>query len=343
MRVLVIGGTRFVGPWVVRRLVEAGHEVAVFHRGRTEAELPEGVEEVRGDRARLASFAAALRRLRPRVVLDMVPYTERDARELLRTFRGVAERVVAAGSGDVYLAYDRLRRVSPGEPGPVPLAEDAPLREVLHPYRADAPGPEHWTYDYDKIPVERVVLGDPELPGTVLRLPCVYGPRDQFRRVREYLRRMDDGRPAILLEEGHAAWRWTRGYVEDVAAAVALAVTDARSAGRVYNVGEPDALTEAEWVRAIGRVAGWEGMVVAVPRGRLPAHLAPDDFDWRHHLATDSSRIRAELGWAEAVPRGEALRRTIAWERAHPPDGGAAQPDYAAEDAALRKIAGCLP
>jgi nucleoside-diphosphate-sugar epimerase len=35
MKVLVVGGTNFIGPYAVRRLAEAGHEVAVFHRGRT--------------------------------------------------------------------------------------------------------------------------------------------------------------------------------------------------------------------------------------------------------------------------------------------------------------------
>ena len=44
MRVLVVGGTNFLGPPLVRRLVALGHEVAVFHRGRTGAELPPAVE-----------------------------------------------------------------------------------------------------------------------------------------------------------------------------------------------------------------------------------------------------------------------------------------------------------
>ena len=50
MRILLIGGTRFLGPFVVRRLVAAGHEVAVFHRGRTHAALPGAVEHISGDR-----------------------------------------------------------------------------------------------------------------------------------------------------------------------------------------------------------------------------------------------------------------------------------------------------
>ena len=98
MRILVIGGTNFIGPYAVGRLAEAGHEVAVFHRGRTEAELPEGVGRVVGDRRNLGDFVGEFRRLAPEVVLDMIPMNERDARGLVSVFRGVSRRLVAVSS-----------------------------------------------------------------------------------------------------------------------------------------------------------------------------------------------------------------------------------------------------
>jgi hypothetical protein len=53
---------------------------------------------------------------------------------------------------------------------------------------------------------------------------------------------------------------------------------------------------------------------------------------------TDSTRIRRELGYRETVPRAEAMRRTIEWERAHPPDPFPKELfDYAAEDQALER------
>jgi nucleoside-diphosphate-sugar epimerase len=339
MRVLVLGGTGFVGPHVVRRLTSAGHDVAVFHRGRTNADLPAGVAAIIGDRAELAAHRDTFARFAPGVVLDMRPLTERDARTAVETFAGLARRLVALSSQDVYRAYGRLIGTEPGPPDPLPLTEDAPLRERLYPYRGSAVaeqlGDQEWIRDYDKILVERAVLGRPDLPGTVLRLPMVYGPGDEQRRLFEYLKRMDDGRPAIPLESGLARWRWTHGYVEDVAHAVALAVDRERAAGRVYNVGEEAAPTQAEWVRRIGAAAGWRGEVVAVDRALLPPALVPH-LDTAQDLVSDSGRIRVELGYRETVAPNEALRRTVAWERAHPP----AQPDpthfdYAAEDAAL--------
>ena len=82
---------------------------------------------------------------------------------------------------------------------------------------------------------------------------------------------------------------------------------DDRAAGRVYNVGEPDALSEADWVREIGQAAGWKGQVVTVAGDRLPARLRlPLNFE--QDLTYDTSRIRAELGYSETLTRTEAIR-----------------------------------
>jgi len=338
LRILIIGGTGFSGPYVTHRLSELGYEIALFHRGQTQANLPPSVKHIPGDRRRLTNFADELKRFAPQIVLDMIPATEQDARRVMGLFRGIAQRVVALSSQDVYRAYGKLIHIESGSVETVPLTEEAPLRRKLYPYRGQAQRPDDRTYHYEKILVERVFMSDPELPGTVLRLPMVYGPRDPQHRLFEYLKRMDDGRPAILLEEGLANWRWTRGYVENVAVAITLAVTNEQAAGRIYNVGEAKALSIAEWVRKIGRAAGWKGNVVIAPEGRLPVHLTAD-INTNQHLVVDTTRIRKELGYDEVVSQAEALRQTIAWERAHPPaEIDRRLFDYAAEDAILSAL-----
>jgi nucleoside-diphosphate-sugar epimerase len=337
MRILIIGGTRFSGPHVVRRLVDMGHQIALFHRGKTEADLPKGVKRILGDRRNLSDFSDEFGRFAPEVVLDVIPATEQDARIVMSTFKDMAQRVIAVSSQDVYRAYGRLIGIEPGVPEPVPLTEDSPLRQKLYPYR-DRAKPGSREYDYEKILVEQVFMGDPELPGTILRFPMVYGPGDSQHRLFPYLKRMDDNRPVILLEKGMAGWRWTKGYVENIAAAIVLAVTDQSAAGRIYNLGEEESLSEAEWVRAIGVAAGWNGKVVTPPKERLPAHLL-SDVNTDQHLVVDTTRIRRELGYREPVSRDEALRRTVAWERAHLPDKiDPKMFDYAAEDALLAEL-----
>ncbi len=331
MRVLAIGGTGFIGSYAVRDLTERGHEVAVVHRGDTLASLPDGVQQILGDRTALSDLRPELERFAPDVVLDVIPYTRKQAHDLVQTFRGLAGRTVVLSSADVYRNYDGLRGKPSAPPDPVPLTEESPLRDALYPYRGhDIPFAHR--DDYEKILVERAVLSQTDLPGTVLRLPAVYGPGDKQHRLRPYLRRMDDGRPAILLSHEQAHWRWTRGYVANVAAAIGLAVSDTRAAGQTYNVGEDPTLTEREWIRQIGNAAGWRGDLVTIDEEKLPAPLR-QPHDWRYQLETDTRRIREALGYREPVARQQAIELTLRWERSQVDE--AERLDYAAEDQAL--------
>jgi nucleoside-diphosphate-sugar epimerase len=155
-----------------------GHEVAVFHRGHTEADLPQSVQHILSDRRDLADFSEQFTDFAPQVVLDIIPATQRHAQNVVCTFKALARRVVVINSQDVYRAYGRLIGLEPGPIEPVPLSENAPLRRRLYPYRGRAKGPDDDLYHYEKILVEQVIMGDPGLPGTVLRLPMIYGPRD---------------------------------------------------------------------------------------------------------------------------------------------------------------------
>jgi len=333
MRILIIGGTRFIGPHVCERLLALGHRVCLFHRGLTEAQLPPSVDQIYGDRNDLSNFASEFKELAPDVVVDMICYNEREASELVQLFSSVAGRIVVISSMDVYRAYGGLLRLEAAPLDHQSLDEDSPLRESRFPYRTLAQGLDDMAFNYDKIPVEDMVMSGSKLPGTVLRLPAVYGPGDH--RAFDYLKRMIDGRKTIILEENHSRWRWTRGYVENIAEAIAVAVVEDRAAGRIYNVGEPNALTELEWVRSIGQAAGWQGEVVVLPKERIPQHLSVP-YDLSHHLYGNTRRLRDELGYQEHVSFDDGMKRTVEWEREHPPERvDPSRFDYAAEDAAL--------
>jgi nucleoside-diphosphate-sugar epimerase len=321
----MIGGTRFTGPETVRLLLEGGHEVTAFHRGVSHDPRTRGAGEILGEIKDLNLFRDRFLEIKPDVVANMLCYTAQAAADFVSLMKGLARRVVVISSADVYLAFGRLHQTEPGPLQPMPLTETSALRAT------DLPGgPE-----YDKISVERIVMGDPDLPATILRYPAVYGPNDPQHRLYGYLKRFDDNRPAILLDEGVAGWRWSRGYADNAGLATALAVMDERSAGEIYNVAEPVAFTEADWVRMVGQAAGWEGEIVVVPKNQLPGHLGYD-IDTSQHYVLDSTKIRRDLGFKEGVLHEEALAKTIAWERANPPE--VIEPekfDYEAEDRVL--------
>ena len=337
MRILLIGGTGFIGRFVVATLKQQGHSLAVFHRGTTAA--PAGVDEILGDRNQLNSSTQELKRFAPDVVIDLVISSGSQAEELMNIFRGATRRVVMLSSIDVYRAVGVSHGTESGPLQEVPLTEESELRRTLHPYPPESMQLLHkvftWvTDDYDKIPAERVVMNDRELPGTVLRLPMVYGPGDPLHRFYPVVKRIVDRQRHIIFPETLAAWHSPRGYVENVAAAIALAATDDRAMRRVYNVCEEPSFSELEWAWKIASEMRWEGEFVVLPVERTPRHLLKPGNAAQHWTAS-SARIRHELAYKEPVAIEQAIRQTIRWERENPPPVAfLAQFDYAAEDTA---------
>ncbi|MFL6314291.1 MAG: NAD-dependent epimerase/dehydratase family protein [Terriglobales bacterium] len=341
MKILLIGGSGFIGQFAVRELQQNGHHVTIFHRGKTSA--PQGTEEILGNRQFLQDHQPEFRRQNFDVVVDFVLSSGRQAQQLMDTFRGIVGRVVGLSSMDVYRAWGVFYNMEPGGLQELPLTEDSELRtsrntyppEVLKRLRTSL---YPWIdEEYDKIPVEQAVLGDPKLPGTILRLPMIYGPGDPLHRFYPVLKRIDDGRKQIIFADDVAPLRTPRGYVEDVGAAVALAATSPQAAGRVYNVSETESFGELDWARKIAAATDWAGEFVLLPHNRTPKHLLSPG-NTAQHVVASSERIRKELDYRELLPHDEAIRRTIEWERSNPPQESSTQFDYAAEDEALRQF-----
>lgn len=225
-------------------------------------------------------------------------------------FTGVTRRIVALSSGDVYRAYGYLIGIEGSQPAPIPLSEDSPVRTKLFPYRRESTPKDDWCYDYDKLLVEEALLDAAGFQTTILRLPAVYGPRDEQYRFYEFLKRMEDDRSAIILPQTRAAFRWTHSYVGDVGYAVALAVSEESAANRVYNVGAPQTPSIYEWVTILAQEVCWNGQIVLLPNEELPSQLK-----WNgatdQHLVVDSSLIREELGFSEVNSFSKGLGATI--------------------------------
>jgi nucleoside-diphosphate-sugar epimerase len=340
MRILVIGGNGFIGSPLVRQLQGSGHDVGVLHRHPSAGLSNPCVVVIQGDRNRLSECLEQVRRFSPEVIVDLILSSGEQARQLMKIAPEITQRVVAISSMDVYRAWGVLVGTEPGMLEPLPLTEDSPVRTIRQAYPPETikmlQNVFSWLDErYDKIAVEEAIMNDAEIAGTILRLPMVYGPGDPLHRLFPLLKRFVDGRSFVLLADELAAWRAPRGYVENVAHAIALAATSDRAAGRIYNVCEEPTVSELDWGTRVANQMKWAGKFVVLARERTPKHLLQPG-NAAQHVVASSERIRRELGYSELIGIEEGIERTAAWEREHPPAiVDLKQFDYAAEDAAL--------
>jgi nucleoside-diphosphate-sugar epimerase len=171
----------------------------------------------------------------------------------------------------------------------------------------------------------------------MFRFPVVYGPRQPLPIEWCIVRRVLDGRRAIVLPDGGLTLS-TTGYVENLAQAILLAVDrpDAQPASRT-TAAMSARCTLRQRVESIARIMGHALEIIGVPAEvALPAwpmltHEASD------HRLMDLAKLRGELGYRDVVPPHEGLRRTVDWLVANRPDAFVEQLlgdpfDYGAED-----------
>lgn len=322
MKVIVLGGTRFIGRAIVEELAAAGHELLIVHRGVLEPDGLPPAQHLHADRMELPAHRSELAAFQPDAAIDCRALTRLDALTVVESLPdGI--RLAAISSIDVYRAFGALNTLR--ETDPVPIDEESPVRAERYPYRGKAPGMD----DYDKLDVEDVYL---PRGGTALRLPMVYGERDYQLREEFILRRIRAGRRRIPF--GAGMWLACRAYVRDVARGARLALESPSTAGMALNLCEDRTYSMAMWTRMILEAAGYEAELVRVADESLPEDLKPTGA-MTQHIAASAHRARTLLGWTTSDPV-ESLRTTVRWHLDNPPPESNA--DFSADDRALETV-----
>ena len=319
MRVIVFGGTRFIGRAIVEELAGSGHDMLVVHRGNLEPDDMPAVKHLHVDRAELGGHRNELAAFQPDAAVDCRALTRADSEIVLEALPA-ALRLVVISSIDVYRAFGALNQDL--ETDPVPLDEESAVRPTRYPYRGRMPGMEH----YDKLDVEEVYLAR---GGTSVRLPMVYGEHDYQLREEFILRRLRAGRTRIPF--GAGTWLACRAYVRDVARGVLLALESADAAGHVFNLCEDRTYSMRMWSRMILDAAGSTAELVRVADDVLPEDLKPTGT-MSQHIVVSAQKARSRLGWTTSDPV-ESLGTSVRWHLANPPPDP--DLDFSADDRAV--------
>jgi 2'-hydroxyisoflavone reductase len=248
MKVLVIGGTLFIGRQLVKDLCNAGHDVAVLHR-KPKHSLRRRVENLQADRNDPEAVGQALAGRRFDVVYDNVYDWERGT-----TAAQVEATVRACG--------DRLSRY-------IFMSSVAAYGDGLNHYEGDALASDNHPdpYSRNKAMTERMLFRlhhKHGLPVVTIRPPFVYGPGNPIYREAFFWDRMRAGRRVIIPGDGHRLMQFV--YVKDLVRTLVRAMEVPNAIGEAFNVGDPRPLTHAEVVQALATAAGKTPCTVHIPR-----------------------------------------------------------------------------
>ncbi len=252
MKVLVIGGTMFIGRRLVAELLKAGHDVTVMHR-KPKHDLGRRVHNLQADRGDVEAVREALSRGGFEVVYDDAYDWERG------TTAGHVEAAALAVAGE------RLHRY-------VFMSSVAAYGDGLNHHEGDAlaadddPNP----YSRNKAMTERMLFRLHQrsgFPVVTFRPPYVFGPGNPFYREAFFWDRMRDGRPLVLPGDGHRLMQFV--YVKDLVASMLRAIEVADAAGEAFNIGYDRPQTQLEVVQALAIAAGKKPNIVRVPRERI--------------------------------------------------------------------------
>ncbi|HKP86873.1 MAG TPA: NAD-dependent epimerase/dehydratase family protein, partial [Blastocatellia bacterium] len=280
MKVLVIGGTGYIGSHTVEELVRRGHEVSVFARGRNRARLPENASMIEGDRHNREDLARA-RSFRFDAIIDINAYTREETQTVINLFDGLVSRFVHLSTFSVCQHHS-----------PPPSDESDAL--VTDP--SDG-------YGYNKAECERALrwaYTKTGFPFVSIRPVAVFGPRDNKSRENYYLKRLVAGDPIIVPDSG--ATPIYAVYVKDLAAVLANALAAEAVTGGAYQLAQNELISVNNHVANIAELAGVEADVAHVPC-RLLERLG---FNLRHFpyntgdvlVVLDATAAKRDLGFA---------------------------------------------
>ena len=272
VKILVMGGTRFVGKPLVAQLQSEGHELTLFTRGKNP--VPAGVEHLCGDRSS-AEGLAVLEGRRFDVIVDSSGRTLEDSRAVVERTGAPAHRFLYVSSAGVYADSELW-----------PLTEDSPTDpQSRHSGKLDT---EAW-------------LRAEHIPFTSFRPTYIVGAGNYNPVESWFFDRIVHGRPVPLPGDGSMITQL--GHVNDLAAAMALSLGVDAAANRTYNCSSVQGISFRGLVAAAARACGKDPETVEI-RSFDPAGLdkkARKAFPLRMaHFLTDVTRVQRELAWTPA-------------------------------------------
>ena len=282
---LVMGGTRFIGVYLVKRLVEAGHDVVLLNRGKSDPPLP-NLPQIQCDRKDTEAMKAKLSGESFDAVFDNNGRSLSDTQTLVEALGGQFQQLIYVSSAGVYLKSDQMPHVE-GDP------VDPKSRHLG----------KHETETY---------LAEQGLPFTSVRPVYIYGPQNYNDIEAWFFDRILRDRPVPV--PGNGMHLTQMGHVDDLAAAMVAALGCEAAVGKIYNISGERAVTFDGLARACAAAAGKEAASLPL------VHYDPANFDFGkrkafplrvQHFFTDIHSAQRDLNWTPAYDLVSGLQDSL--------------------------------
>ena len=218
MKVLVAGGTGFIGSYLCRALAEAGHEVTAL--SRSPAQTPEGVESAVGDVTAPDSFAAAV-----------------DGQDVVVNLVALSPLFEPKGGN---VMHDRVHRA--GTENLVRAAESADVDRFVQLSALGADPEGETAYIRAKGAAEQIVE-ESDLGWTVFRPSVVFGTGGEFVSFTKRLKKLFAPLVPLYPLPGGGKTRFQPIHVDDLVSMIVEAIESDEHAGEIYEIGGPERLT----------------------------------------------------------------------------------------------------
>jgi nucleoside-diphosphate-sugar epimerase len=244
MKIVILGGTGNISRSIVNELLNSGHDVTCYNRGRS-GRPPDGVRYICGDRSDRAAFEHTMRSGHFDAAIDMICFSAEDALSSIRAFRGVSHFVQCSTVCTYGIHYDWL-----------PVTEDHPLRPING-------------YGCGKVEADAAYMAAyyaEAFPVTIIKPSTTYGPKQGLLRQialdYSWIDRIRKGKP-ILTGNGDTPHQFL--HVDDAAKAFVGVLGKARCIGQTFNMCRRGFITWAEYHRTAMQVLGRQVEMVGIP------------------------------------------------------------------------------
>ncbi|GAB4467572.1 MAG: SDR family oxidoreductase [Armatimonadaceae bacterium] len=301
MDILILGGTGLISTPITAQLLEQGHSVTHYNRGKRDSSFDKQVETVLGDRYDHDGFVRQMDELQTGrkfdVVIEMIGFKPEDVEDLSRAFAGKIGQLIFCSTVDVYSK----------PPARYPIPDTA---------NRDNPAP--WDYAQNKSKCEAILFdaadrGD--FPLTVLRPAHTYSDGGALLHSlggsTTYLDRLRKGKPLVVHGDGQSLW--VSCHALDVARGFVNACGNSKTFGKGYTLPGEEWLTWNDIHRTVAQAIGApEPILVHIPTdllSRLTERAFIDRVNFQYNNIFDTTAARTDLGFSYTIPLSEGARR----------------------------------